>query len=623
MTLAPSQTGTATPSATPPAAPVGRVRAAARHAPTALLALAGLGVVLALHGFLPGMSGSALTALMTAGDVECLRRLGPNALRQYCDAVGVPAGRPFLSGLPQIHGAWLVSSLPGVDAWRAHQVVNVVTDALAFAATYLLGRRWGAPRWIAVVGAVAYLSSLSVIYLSGFWYTFAGFVLLPVFVLGLLWSLDLVECRRHALAAVPAVVLPPLMLFTDGYAFMAALLLTGALGGAWLVRRPVRPLLALAAAAGWAAGAGLAVVLYELYVPPGAAELSVGIGAFRYLGLDVATLVLPQPNLLWTSLTGTGADLSELWGDGSNVVGNYVGLVAAGLAVWVVVVGARHLPRSSAWEVRALALAGTVALVLALGPALKIADPAVPIDPEWDVPVSLTTAWLPTEWLYTEVPGFDAMRATYRWFLVTRLALVLAAVVAGGLLWHRGRPLLAAVLLSVAVAESFVDAVRVTSGRAEHGRHVAAVRWDVIPDAAGLVEPGERVLVLPASNDFLATAVVPYSGGRSYNVGIDRNNRMARESWPPAVTDAALAFGGPETADHVCAVLAQDADVVLLSRISLFHEALAWPPPPERTSALADVAVNVAADRRFEADTGRWFTAVRPAEGPRGRECGT
>ena len=76
--------------------------------------------------------------------------------------------------------------------------------------------------------------------------------------------------------------------------------------------------------------------------------------------------------------------------------------------------------------VSAAALAPALALAFALGPSLKVHDLAS--SPSNNIPESVTTLPLPPlRWLYRHAPGLNDMRATYRWFVATRFALVLTS----------------------------------------------------------------------------------------------------------------------------------------------------------------------------------------------------
>lgn len=587
---------------------------------TVVSGVLGLVLVLSVHGYLPGLSQPALRTFLAVGDIQCLRLLGLEAFRSYCDTVGAPVGRPLLTGLPQLYLAWGVSYLPGADPWRAHQVVNVLTTLVAFVGLYGLARRWQVPPGLAVVAPVVYLSSLSVLGLNGFAFTFAGFCLLPTYLLLFLLMLDAVERRQAAPALLILLLLPTYALFVDGYSFVALVVASGVLGTAWCLRRPGLVAGALAVG-GWAVGLASAYLLYAAYVPPGAEDLQVGIGAFRFLGLDVATLVVPQGNLWWASLSGAGVDLSSLWGDGSNTSANYIGLVFVALVVWLMLRGTARLPRRAAAETRAMAVLAVAALFLSFGPALKVFDVEVPVTPGWDVPEELVTLQLPTEWVYENVPGFDKMRATFRWFLVTRLAVVLLGLVAVGVLWRAGRRGLAVVLLTAAVLETTVHMPSTWAARERDAAHVVAVRSEVLPEAQQLLRSGEAVLALPPSNDFLAGVVAGSSDITTYNVGGDRNYRLAREAWPTSVQAAVSALGTAEQNDAICAALVDEVDAVLLPAFSLYRNALTWPPAAEVVMDAEARAATIVPDARFQVRRGTWFDVVRLRPGTAAGSC--
>src|SRR5262249_54050798 len=151
-------------------------------------------------------------------------------------------------------------------------------------------------------------------------------------------------------------------------------------------------------------------------------QFAVSVDVFRAFGLDVWTLVAPQPTLWWTSWIGWDVKVPKLYGDGSNITGNYAGFVTVALVVWYLIRGRD----AAVHRARVLAIFGLLALVLSFGPSLKVhALTAVPANA---MPESAATLPLPpVRWLYRHVPGFNDMRATYRWFVATRFVLVFTA----------------------------------------------------------------------------------------------------------------------------------------------------------------------------------------------------
>jgi hypothetical protein len=508
-----------------------------------------------------------------------------------------------------------------VDPWAAHQVSNAIVDGVGLLAGFLLMRRWGAPRWIALLTSASYLASPSIIAMNGFAYTFSGFVLLPAYLLSALVVADLIVRARILRAVAVALPLAFVMVFTDGYSLFAGLLAVGAvlIARCWdsEVSWRTRALLLVVPGVSFL----VALIAFLAYTPDNITDIPVGIGAFRYLGLDLATLLVPQDTLWWADIAGFGRLGSTLWGDGSNVVGNYVGFMTLALALSYLVLR-RSRPGEERRLVLALAVAGLVALLLALGPALKIYSTTQPIDPVWDVPVSMTAGGLPTTWLYENVPGFETMRATYRWFLLTRMVLVLLAGLGLSALWrHRPAPSRAAalrpgvVLLAVLlVLETAPNIPRVLQSTRTYAAHLTSVRSGVIADAVTLVRPGERVLVLPSRNDFLVNGLIPFTGAAAYNAAPDKNYQFARASWPASVERAVVAWTDDAArADAICAALEDDVDAVVLPYIDPYYDAVSWPPPQDRVEGYRWIADTLVADQRFVAARADSLTVLRPS----------
>jgi hypothetical protein len=555
--------------------------------------------------------------LNSEGTIECLHRMGLSAVHGWCGSVGYPLGLPMLSGAPQLYLGWLFSFLPGVDAWRAHQLSNGLVDVAALVAGFHLMRRWGAPFWVALTTATVYLTSISLLYLNGFAYTFAGFVQLPIYVLGGLLLLRLFERERWLPAAAGAVALAFLMVFTDGYAYISASVLLAAIGLEWAWRSPAPRRTRLLGIAVWGGANALAVLAYLAYVPGPSKQFGVPIGVFRAYGLDVWTLIAPQPTVWWPSWIGWHVTVPKLWGDGSNIFANYVGLITVALVLWYLVRGRDQ----AVGPARALALAGLAALIMSLGPSLKVHDVA-PV-PANDISDAVTTLPLPPlRWLYRHVPGIDDMRATYRWFIATRFVLVFVAGLAVAALARHRHPALRVAAIAVAVlaaAETLPDIPRNLDGRAASAAYVRNVQGELLPDLRRLVQHDDRVLVLPSANDFLANALIPFTDGRAYNVGVDKNHVLARRSWPIPVRRAASGYGTTTAADKICDAFRRDVDVVLLTYVSFNRGAFVFPPPPETSGAFKADAAVLAADPRFASDRGTWMLALRPRAGSCGR----
>lgn len=587
------------------------------HWPQALVWLAGgiaaLALVLVSHGLLPGYVNNAPSAYLTEGAMRCMHDIGRYALSSYCPAYGQPLGYPLLTNGPAIVAGALLMRLPGVDEAGAYLLVGAIIDALGLWGGFALARRLGADRGIALGIATLYLISTTVVGLEGFVGTFSGFVLLPPYAALDLWMLDRVERtrgRRLALVLGAYAIVRVLALFLDGYSFIVSGLATVCLwaASAWSRRRSQRV---------WGASLGVivtanacAVLLYTLYVPGAYAENPIAI--FRSMGLDVVTLVAPT-NYEWVpNALGLASDHSDLWGDGTNSAYNYVGLFCLVLGIVGLVVRPRRR------QVVALAFAGLIALLLALGPSLKVAD----VHPtqaglityqSYLMPSSAAELSLPWSWIYGHVPGIENMRATYRWFGLTRLALILLAGLGVQWLVRRHRVLggLAACLIALELLPNF--GLLTAKYRTQH-EQMHALSSTVGGELQQVTQAYDRAFFLNydgSHNDYLANYLASQATLRAFNAGGDKDAALDMAHWPPEI--AQLASAGVN-ADAVYAALNSGAATVVIA--PYFHlrwNAYSWPPTAEQKATARKTFAPILRDPRFTVRHLPWLASIRLA----------
>jgi hypothetical protein len=591
----------------------------ARFAGPALLVLGAYGLVVFAHGFLPGRLNDAPSAYLAEGSIRCLNDLGVDALTSWCHDYGEPLGYPVLTGGPSVVLGALLMYLPGIGSHAAYLVTGAIVDVLALAGGYGLMRRLGAGALVALGTATAYLISPTALGLAGFGGTFYGFLLLPAYAYVDLVVIDAVASRGKralALAFAGYATVKTGALFMDGYSFVAGNLVSAALWLGWLLRRTT-PARRRALGLAMFAGADLvALALYTLYVPGSYQENPIEV--FRALGLDLVTVVVPSVWVWPAADLHLAGSHDNLWGDSTSNVFNYAGFLSLGLAI----VYLARPPRRR--EAVALAAAGLVAFLLALGPSLKfdeVRESQVPTTSyeAYVMPESEAVVDLPWGRIHTSLPGLDMMRATYRWFGVTRLALILLAGLAISRLASApgGRRWVAAFVAVAAVAEIFPNLPLYANLHERNNRSLSQLSAAVEPDLRAATRAGERVFMLNydgAHVDYLANYLAAGADVRAYNTGGDKNFQLSELRWPPDVV--ALAKPIP-TADEVEAALRSgDVDVVVVPYFHLRLSAYFWPPAPEvRQRARASYAALVT-DPRFAVLRRPWFATLR-LEGPR------
>jgi hypothetical protein len=575
-------------------------------------------IVLRVQGYWWGESQPMVQTIVDAGSIQCLHNQGLHILSATCHSVGQPLGFTFLLGMPEVIFGTALSWVPGIDAWTAHQFLNVLLDTAALTGGYLLLRRWNVIRPFALIAAATYLITPSLLGLNGFGYTFTGYTFLPLYYLLFLHSLDAFTANRPLKAA--AILTPTiwLMVFTDGYSYATALMVFTLSGLWWAWRSPTATTRAkLLAAATYALANATGYLAYTAYITSPSSP-SQGLNQFRFYAADAATLFIPIRRLTWPAWVGyTPPALTNLYGDGGNNLFNYMGLVMLGILAWFVLTRQmRKRPLAERIEIVPVFLASLVALYLSFGPGLKFYSTVAPHVAPGVVPASGIRMTLPlTGFLDLHVPPFRDMRSDWRWTILFRLVLVFGCAYILSLLWRRGKRAVAAVLMVLAVLDVTPDVRLQTHVARDNAASISNMRKQLLPEFEAMTHHGERVLMAPSVNDFLAITLAPFAKVQTYNAGGDKNHLGSLLSWPAPVRKAAAGVYQPTgAADRILAVLNGYADVFVISYADLHVGGTMWPATNPNVATLHAVVDQLKTDPRFVVQDGTWLATVRLAK---------
>jgi hypothetical protein len=582
-----------------------------------------------LYGVVP-LAGRTVPLAPFASVTSWVECLGDGMVT--CKYIGYPAGVDLSVGMPLVGGAFLLTRL-GIGIEVAINVLSVLAIAAGVAALWAFVASIARS---AAAGAFAaclyYLSPILVAHTSktALW---LGFLLLPV-------PLALAYAALRPNGRPPSIVVGCV-----GLTFAAALLLVYLDPYAWTLSVVIGGPLCIAAAAmavtrtGWR-GCLVPVCTLIAFLVPGiifrvlepSAEVSANfpLGFYRAYGVDVVTAVFPTRDSLLGDLVRSPVDRwdpLDFYADGTPLIGTYIGVVLLIAAIAGTLLLLRRR-RSNRLFVIALTVSGLACLALGLGPSLKVLDkasvPVVAVNSAGVVtatnhvmPASDATVTLPWSWVYGLQP-FEGMRTAYRWHVGLRLVLAVFAAVAVVWLFRRRRLLglaLAAVLLLETASHGLLDA----RGQAVHNHELAQAFEDDVDQAfgGGRLRPSERVLFLPAGNDYLIGGIAPPLEIYSYNVAFDKELIRIRPTQPQPIMDAIAAYGNDTLdRDNICTLFSQDiVDAVVFTDFSMRGDTLVWPPPEERIQAqrAKNTAFGVFDDPAFNVDSGDLAVIVRPA----------
>jgi hypothetical protein len=582
-----------------------------------------------LYGVVP-FSGRTVPLAPFASVTSWVKCLGDGMVT--CKYIGYPAGVDLSVGMPFVGGAFLLTRL-GMGIEVAVNVLSLLAIAAGVAALWALAASLA--RSVAAgafAACIYYLSPILVAHTekTSLW---LGFVLLPL-------PIAFAYAAPRPNGRPPSVVVGCV-----GLTFAAALLLVYLDPYAWTLSVIIGGPLCIAAAAmavtrtGWR---GCLVPVFTLiaFLVPGivfrvlepSAEVSANfpLGFYRAYGVDVVTAVVPTRDSLLGDLVRSPVDRwdpLDFYADGTPLIGTYIGvfLLMAAIAGAFLLLRRR---RSNRLFLIALTISGLTCLALGLGPSLKVLDkasvPVVAVNSAGVVtatnhvmPASDATLTLPWSWVYGLQP-FEGMRAAYRWHVGLRLVLAVFAAVAVVWLYRRRRVLglaMAAVLVLETASHGLLDA----RGQAIHNHELAQAFEDDVDRAfgGGRLRPSERVLFLPAGNDYLIGGIAPTLEIYSYNVAFDKELIRIRPTQPKPIQDTLAAYSNNTlNKDHLCTLFGQDiVDAVVFTDFSMRADTLVWPPPEERIRAqrAKNAAFGLFDDPAFNVDDGHLAVVVRPA----------
>ena len=139
-----------------------------------------------------------------------------------------------------------------------------------------------------------------------------------------------------------------------------------------------------------------------------------------------------------------------------------------------------------------------------------------------------------------------------------------------------------------------------------------AMRAGILTQFQRATRPGERVLMLPSSNDFLSLVLAPFSGVTTYNAAGDKNLAAVKAAWPATVAAAVRGFpaAGDET-NRLLSVLKNNADVIVISDVDLMKSGQNYPTMNTNTAQLRKVVTQLGADPRLDVHDNGLIATVR------------
>ena len=525
-------------------------------------------------------------------------------LYPFATDFGLPTPAPIALGLPAVWPMALVIRM-GYTPIDAYAIVNALWLTIAFGGAFTLCRRWGNDFLISGIGAAVWLTLPMVWrHQEGYGALALGFALLPTYLhMSLLFFERPARCDLYYTILYTVIVV--VALFMDGYNFVMFAVASSGIACLTLINNGLtkRTLFRL----GWhVLSFSLAYVLYKAYV----GEMPIKEmpeNLFHAMGMDIAFWALPSQGMLWLA-DALGVSVPRnprnYWGDNSIWASFYLPLFCTGC--W------------GFWRIRRnrlavlLLLIAVFALWMSLGPVFKFNDmiPEV-ISEGWEsnIPPAGREGYVPTgNALLCHLPGFETMRAAYRWGGLCALGMWGMMMIALATIKNRVIPLillLALILLQIPAPKHLAKGYH-------YRESMLALDREFISACREIIWPEELVAVVPRYNDYLINYAAARAPFLTYNIGGDKNIELASSQWPKTLQK--LPIGQFDIFSILWLLQRQEADAVLIPFFPTVG--IGWPVSPEKYYDKRDVWME---DINFLVECGQltvqqssYFAVVRP-----------
>lgn len=447
---------------------------------------------------------------------------------------GIPNPASVAFGLAGVWPASLLIRL-GLHTADAYSGMVALWLGLAMYSAYQIARHFNLTRMVSLLAAVAWMTMPIIWAHAGYSMLSLGIALLSFYFLAAL-RLFMVgrEANRLSFIIVATYFASTIIaIFMDGYTFMMF-----ACGSSFLllysfITRPdIRNIFIRVVIPAHTVSFIMAYILYKAFIGKSGFTAE-SIDMFRGWGLDLAFIAMPTTGILWLPdfLGLSQARSGEIYyGDASVWVTSFsLPIIILGSWAW--------------WKSKQRFKIATgvfciafLSYYMALGPSLKINS----IKPEYlnlqVMPAELAIAPTFNAWISENIPGFNTMRASYRWSALGIFAFWLLFIISQARKDNSRR--------FVVVGLVFLILLNMPNFQIKWKKSVAErtmlqqIDMQLVTAFKQHIHPGEIVSFIPWGNDFFANYLAPKAGFRTYNIGGDKNLQAAIVAWPPAMRQA-------------------------------------------------------------------------------------
>ena len=551
-----------------------------------IFAVIALVFILFLQGAIPFLMIPTLgQAVWTMGFAESFTH--GSFFTIYAHDFGIPKPAAIAFGLA---GAWPASLLLrlGFAAPDAYATMVMLWLTVAFSSAYMIARKFGNTRPMALLGAVVWMSMPIIWNHSGYSMLSLGMSLLAFYFLAAmkLFLMESAADKPSQSTIIFCFLAAIISVFMDGYTFM--MFFTGAtilLAFIMKTRVELRPIYKRIVLPVHIASFIFAYTLYSIFI--GRAHFTKSpIDIFRGFGLDLSFIAIPTKGVLWLfDVLGLSVARSDklYFGDASAWLTTFsLPIIIAGLIAWC-------LTRKNIKLAKGIILIAVFGFYMSLGPSLKI-NSVKPQDQQLGSAMPASLAVMPTgsAWMSKALPGFNNMRSTYRWSALEIFALWWLVMICVAKTQKRGKRIWSGVIFVIILLNlpNLSQKVRLNI---DQRMQFFNIDQTLISELKQRINKNETAAFIPWGNDFFANYLAPTAGFRTFNIGGDKDLIDAQKHWPENMQASGRApLNSEKISAGVKMLVDGTSDVLVLPYFDMLWSPHAWPCGSRERNLLAE-----------------------------------
>lgn len=481
-------------------------------------------------------------AIWTTGFAQSF--INDSVFNIFAHNIGAPTPAAIAFGLS---GAWPIGLLIklGMHPADAYSSIAAVWLGIAYFSAYKINRFFGVKSLYSTLMATLWLTMPTIWMHAGYSMLSWGIALLSFYYYGVIkLSLNNSSISLKTTFYIISYFLSMIIsVFMDGYSFMMFVIGASILiAYVFLFIPEYRRNILFVVAPTHILSLLSAYCLYIYYIGKSSFN-SASIDFFRGWGLDVSFITIPSKGVLWV-FDALGLSIKRnnelFFGDASVWITTFsLPIIIIGIFSWWSSRGLSKLTTG-------LLIIATFSFYMSLGPSLKI-NSTRPVEMLQAIPKNLTPemsadlALMPTgnAWVSENLPGFDIMRASYRWSALG----IFACWLLFSLYLGKRKRQNDIVIIGIITIMILGNLPRLNDSWKQYRLYrtmFLKIDSDLVSSLKKEVNSNELVAFLPYQNDFIINYLASKLNIRAYNIGGDKNLEEAQKKWPVAMLDSSL-----------------------------------------------------------------------------------